>query len=797
MPAVEYKSEKIRINMGSVVALQGSILKEILLLNEGTIEVKRCQENIKGFLPEEIIEKSKRVEVISGPSIFAIENIVSESDVKYSYIAMSDCEITKFIIPSGDIIGFFKSTPQIAMNVLLTMKEGCVRNINNLKTFSTLFGELEKIVDNLELFKAIVDNNSQSEILLLYLKNGGTIPVKVDSSFLLADYSTILGKSYGNPGFDPKAKYQWKKLEFVHNLLKSRPDSFIQIISTQIQVFNYLYTELSLILNQLSADIGKIAAKLEEKIDAFYEDKFSVLNQILDNGESVLSSDKVTPTISKAIIVISRNLDHAYKKISGKEHTNIFPKLDKFSKINLSKSEGTKEEKKYQSVHKQKLMGSKNSILNFANLPGVEAEKIKANIAKFNEINFKDPTDKDSRKIIKDIHADFFRLFSVLVFRAFEDWSSLPLPVKLFLYFGFIDENLLNDEEIDGLYDSLSQFERLSELNYPIITLVDYLHLIYKEEESPGLSLNGEEYSKLVRKNTGKTAIDDTPAGKVAFEIENMIKEGMRVTSDNPRAFVPYLSSNSFKGNISTLLNTPKKVDTFIKRINDVDPNLFFRELTWKTTGHSELIRKEVKPYMILVPSSGIRVQLWQEIVNNSRNTRARIIVPIVFNGTFDKALVHTFANFRWELNKMIAGANWMDPVEGGFVGAFYDFSQYYTKLNELSIDAKEEIKLLFNKIKIDRDRFAYFYEKWFTYEKDGVAKINKVVRAIFYRHIPFPSEIRERLKFLPLYEHLDNKYNNIKRKEIKSLEAKYHKYVQNDGSLPEDLQAYLDIQKR
>jgi hypothetical protein len=72
MPGVEYKSEKTKIAQGKIVAIQGAVLKEILFLNEGTIEIKRCQENIKGFLPDEIIQKSKRVEIISGPSILLL-----------------------------------------------------------------------------------------------------------------------------------------------------------------------------------------------------------------------------------------------------------------------------------------------------------------------------------------------------------------------------------------------------------------------------------------------------------------------------------------------------------------------------------------------------------------------------------------------------------------------------------------------------------------------------------------------------------------------------------------------------
>ena len=102
---------------------------------------------------------------------------------------------------------------------------------------------------------------------------------------------------------------------------------------------------------------------------------------------------------------------------------------------------------------------------------------------------------------------------------------ELPFAVRLFLYFGFIDEGLLTDKEIDGLCEALPQFEKLKDLDYPIITLVDYLRLIYEEEEVPGLSMNGEEFSKLARRANPRTPVDESPKGKVIFEIENMIKE--------------------------------------------------------------------------------------------------------------------------------------------------------------------------------------------------------------------------------------------------------------------------------
>ncbi|HQJ06805.1 MAG TPA: Crp/Fnr family transcriptional regulator, partial [Spirochaetota bacterium] len=209
-----------------------------------------------------------------------------------------------------------------------------------------------------------------------------------------------------------------------------------------------------------------------------------------------------------------------------------------------------------------------------------------------------------------------------------------------------------------------------------------------------------------------------------------------------------------------------------------------------------ELIKKEVLPYLILVPNSGQRVQMWQEVINNIRASRGRFIVPVFFNGDLNKSLIMACAHFTWELCKTVVGSNWMDPTEGGLVGAYYDYSQFYDKYKDLSIEAKELIKAQFMRVKIDRDRFAYDFYEWLEFERKGVPKLNKIVRGIFYRYIPFPKEIRENLANLPLYSELDNKFNNIRNREFRSLESRYHKYM-NKGELPEDLRLYLEMMQK
>ena len=796
MAAVQYQSETVHYEAGQIIALQGNVLKDILILKKGTVEVKQCIENIKGFLDFEIIEKSKFLKEISSASVLGGEYLLSE-EIGNTYIAKTDCDVTHFKV--DDVLSFLKQAPQIAGNILLSMKDFCIHNISNYTYQNKLIGEIDKFSDNVEILSSALEGNDSDELFAAFQNAGGQLPKNIEASFLLKDNSTLLDKTYIQQE-DVKERYDWETIEFANVMVRANPQAFQQIVHSQISVFQYIYKRLSYITRQVAEDVAKLQKQIQRRMDFLYDDPGSALFRLLNLGSELLVFNNAQPTILKGVATVIKNIENLYIKNGGHSYENLKSSLNDFlravpKKPDLDEIDMATSENDKPSEFRPQLKNATKEILSFAGVSEEAAERMLEDFAKIDKINFKDPTEKESRRIIKELQRDFFELFTGVVFRCFKHNTQLPLSVKLFIYFGFIREDLLEDGHLDGLCNAVHLFETPDALDYPIMSAVEYLESIYKQEEVPGLSLNGEDYIKTMRHNAGRgKEFVDSPEKRVTYEIDNMFKEAMRITSDSPRAYIPFLTSYAIKGNLSNLLNTPKHLNTEIKKINTIDPTLFFRELTWKIPGKSELITKEVKPYLIIVPNSGIRVQLWQEMVNNQRHSRARLIVPAIFNGIQEKSLIQSFAHFRWELNKLIAGANWMDPVEGGFVGAFYDFSQYYQKMNELSIEAKEDIKMLFNKIKMDRDRFAYFYEKWLMYEKDGVAKVNKVVRQIFYRYIPFPKHIRDRLCHLPLFEDLNTRYNNISSRTVRSLEAKYRKYEDGTGQLPEDLQAYLDI---
>ena len=186
---------------------------------------------------------------------------------------------------------------------------------------------------------------------------------------------------------------------------------------------------------------------------------------------------------------------------------------------------------------------------------------------------------------------------------------------------------------------------------------------------------------------------------------------------------------------------------------------------------------------------------MWQELVYNMRSSRARFLIPIIFNGDLLKNLIFSCGHFRWNLNKAMV-SNWMDPVEGGLTGAYYDYEMSYKKNPDLTIEAKEKIKKQISSIKIDRNRFAHDYYEWLVFESEGVPKLNKILRKIFYRLVPFPRNIRDNISKLPVYSELDRKFNIIRDRDFKKIEARFKKYM-DAGQMPEDLKAFLELMQK
>ena len=163
---------------------------------------------------------------------------------------------------------------------------------------------------------------------------------------------------------------------------------------------------------------------------------------------------------------------------------------------------------------------------------------------------------------------------------------------------------------------------------------------------------------------------------------------------------------------------TRENVITMLAEIEKVDPGLFKRTFKRQTN--------RIVPYIILLPCYGEFGICWEPYEKFNRATgRGRIGIPI-FAKELKIAILYAMADFRWQVAKESASYYWM---EEGLTGRYY---QWFTD-QKLRGDVKES--------------FINHYLLWITKEADGMQKLEKEVRGIFWRNIPFPQELKEKLR--------------------------------------------------
>ena len=152
--------------------------------------------------------------------------------------------------------------------------------------------------------------------------------------------------------------------------------------------------------------------------------------------------------------------------------------------------------------------------------------------------------------------------------------------------------------------------------------------------------------------------------------------------------------------------------------IESIDPNAFCRI-------HKN-VSNRIVPYVIVIPTYGDYGFCWEPFDRYNRITsRGRIAIPM-YPKDLKIALLTAVADLRWQVAKEKASYYWM---EEGLTGQYYQW-------------------IVSQKLKGDvKDFFIDDYVLWMTKESDGVQRLDKEVRGIFWRHIPFAQDVKEKLK--------------------------------------------------
>jgi len=152
--------------------------------------------------------------------------------------------------------------------------------------------------------------------------------------------------------------------------------------------------------------------------------------------------------------------------------------------------------------------------------------------------------------------------------------------------------------------------------------------------------------------------------------------------------------------------------------IEALDNGLFLRTFKQQTN--------RIVPYVLLIPCYGDIGVCWEPFERfNRASGRGRIAIPM-YPKDLRIAIAAAMGDLRWQMAKEKAQHYWM---EEGLTGWYY---QWFTE----------------RKMKGDvRESFIQDYILWITKESEGTQKLDREVRDIFWRYIPFPQEVKEKLK--------------------------------------------------
>ncbi|MCL2191180.1 MAG: hypothetical protein FWB79_04260 [Treponema sp.] len=195
------------------------------------------------------------------------------------------------------------------------------------------------------------------------------------------------------------------------------------------------------------------------------------------------------------------------------------------------------------------------------------------------------------------------------------------------------------------------------------------------------------------------------------------IRQSTKMTVGRQGNHYPILSSEYFHCGPNDVAFRENIIE-MLTRIESIDQEAFCRVYKNRVN--------RIVPYVVLLPSYGDTGVCWEPFDKRNRATsRGRIFVPMYPKNLYI-AILSAVADLRWQVAKEKASYYWM---EEGLTGHYY---QWY-----LSQKLKGDIK-------------GYFIEDyilWMTKEAEGIQKLDKTVRGVFWRHMPFSHEVKEKLK--------------------------------------------------
>jgi len=445
----------------------------------------------------------------------------------------------------------------------------------------------------------------------------------------------------------------------------------------------------------------------------------------------------------------------------------------------------------------KKLSQSFEQILAFSGCKEETILAFKEALQKYRDLSDRSDISDESRFLYKELASYFYTVYTS-AFQVSLTNEKLPIVVKMFFNFGYIDEILCGIENAEYLYSITEKIK--SDPANGIYTFYDWLLAIYKGEKEPSRNEFDMDYSDYLHELFISGKIDKTMenkmkqdnAQKVMYELDNCFPTVNKITYGIISNFTPLLSEHNILRPLPDTLVTANDIKAALKKVTSVDYSAFSREVVFSDTDIGitrDFVQKEVLPDIILMPNTGNRGITWQEIEGKHRDTPARMMLPILSLNDVSSVILRLTGDFRWEMCKRIQGARWNDVSDQSLTSSYFDYIQFYKKNSSLSSEAKEKIKrTLQRKNNSFKEAFVEDYISYILYEKNGIPKLNKINRDIFFTYCPFPEEIRSKLALNPLYTKAISSHTLRTKRELHRYDLLTKKITSLGKEIPKEI---------
>ena len=822
--------ESRSLKSGDVLFVQGGVPERIYLMDEGEMEILSSPREYIGLDEGIIIDKSVRVCTIKGKAMLIGFSDNLTSPFTRSLRAIGPCKIIEYPLSSEGFTGIAERDLPGSINMLRQLFNLFMQSQNQLKKAVSLYTRMCQVDDNLMiLYHQLSSNNgpermnTNSHVLYDAFSSGnGVMPQQAGIDFVVEDKGRIFKKNYGNKLIYDVIGQEY--IDLVKSLLKANPQVLVHLFKGDANMSVSMFSVITGCFNAVLENIHDIIDKINVKADEFFSGEGSWSVYLADKGglQEWNISKRIQPDFSSNLRKVFEKIDELYTDLCGRSlkekpgfHELVTAAAGVTAPVQSAAAEvqsGDDSQQEAAPVTAASVIstGLQKSIYQIFEFSMIEKEFQSKMLKLLNDFKtMKNPLnpEPEGRKVRRFISQMYWDLYKQVYVRTKTE-SSIPKPVRLMLNYGFLDDEMLEPFQVIELNDLARIRERAGDI--PVLTEYEFLSRIYAGEEEPSITEMGLTYEAFLKeqdkyqkkdkhadKRMGEPDPNEENLSKTLHEIEQRLASTAAVCSGGTATAFPILTSEIMKGSFKSIHQSKSSISSVVKSIMDIDFSLFYRETVLKLNSAREIIKENILPYVIILPIYGTKTLLWQEMSGNNKRSRGRIVVPAFFMGDIEKSLLHTFACYRWELNRSIKGAMWADPIEGGITGEYFDYVNTFKKNTKLSQEAKEKIAIRFKSLRTNRDRFADDYVMWVAYEKEGIMKLNNVVREMFFKHIPFNKDIREQLEGMPAFTKYANRYKNVSARDFAAYERKFKKYQDASGNYPPEIEKFFEFMKK